>query len=80
MKQLGKCIIGEHRVVDSYTTDWMSVKLHPTTYYRRQEDIQPTLDNIKGLYAELDMGQYIILRFSDKDDVTAFHRNHHEYI
>jgi hypothetical protein len=54
--------------------------MHPTTYYRRQEDILPTLEKIKGLYAELDMGQYIILRFSEKDDLTSFHRDHHEYI
>ena len=80
MKRLGKSIVGDIRVVDSYTTDWMSVKMHPATYYRRIEEIQASLEKIKGLCAELDMGQYILLRFSDKDDVTTFHRNHHEYI
>ena len=80
MKQLGKYIVGEHRVVDSYTSDWMSIKVHPTTYYRRQDDIQYTLEKIKGLYAELDMGQFVLLRFSEKEDVTTFHRHHHEYI
>ncbi len=80
MKQQGKCIVGDPISVDGYTADWMSVRVHPTTFYRRQEAIQQTLDTIKGLYAEIDMGQYVLLRFSEKEDVTRFHRNHHEYI
>jgi hypothetical protein len=80
MKQQGRCIVGDLRVVDSYTSDWMSIKMHPATFYRRQADIQASLEKIRGLYAELDMGQYILLRFSEKDDVTTFHRHHHEYI
>lgn len=80
MKQHGKCIVGDPVSLDSYTADWMSVRIHPGTYYRRLDDIRDTLDKIKGVYAELDMGQYVLLRFSEKDDVTSFHRNHHEYI
>lgn len=80
MKQLGKCIVGATHHVDGYTADWMSVKIHPATFYRRHHEIQETLSTIKGLYAEMDMGQFILLRFSEKDDVTKFHRNHHEYL
>jgi len=77
MKQLGKCIVGELRKVDDFTSDWMSVKVHPAVYFRRQAEFDETLSKTKGFYAELDMGQYVLLRFSEKDDVTSFHRNHH---
>lgn len=80
MKQKGKCLTGDPVRIDSYTSDWMSVKLHPTTFYRRQDEFYHGLDKSKGLYAEIDMGQYVVFRFSEKDDVTAFHRRHHEYI
>lgn len=77
MKQLGKCITGNLRNVEDFTSDWMSVRIHPSIYYRRLDEFQKTLDKTKGFYAELDLGQYILLRFSEKDDVTNFHRNHH---
>ncbi len=80
MKQQGKCIVGDPISVDNYTADWMAVRVHPTTYYRRQEEIHDGFKNMKGLYAEIDLGQYITIRFSEKDDMTAFHRRHHEYL
>lgn len=80
MKQQGKCIIGDPISVENFTADWMSVRMHPSTFYRRQDAIQDGFANVKGLYAELDLGQYISIRFSEKDDMTAFHRLHHEYI
>lgn len=80
MKQQGKCIIGDPIRVDNFTANWMSVRIHPGTFYRHQEEIHDGFGNTKGLYAEIDLGQYIIIRFSEKDDMTAFHRRHHEYI
>lgn len=80
MKQQGKCITGNPISVDSFTHDWMSVRMHPTSYYRRQEEILESLNKSKGLYAEIDQGQFVVIRFSEKDDVTAFHRRHHDYI
>jgi hypothetical protein len=80
MKQQGKCIVGDPVQVDSYTADWMSVRIHPTSYYRRQDEILEGLKKTKGLYAELDMGQFVVIRFSEKEDMTAFHRRHHEYV
>ena len=80
MKQQGKCIIGDPVRVDNYTCDWMSVRMHPSTFYRRMEEIHDGFKNTKGLYAEIDLGQYVIIRFSEKDDMTDFHRLHHEYI
>ena len=80
MKQQGKCITGDPVSVDNFTADWMSVRIHPTTFYRRQEEIHDGFGNMKGLYAEIDHGQYVTIRFSDKDDMTAFHRRHHEYL
>ena len=80
MKQLGNCITGDPIRVDSFTSDWMSVKLHPSTYYRRQEDFLDSLQKLTGLYAKIDMRQYVIIKFSNKDDLTSFHRYHHEYI
>lgn len=80
MKQIGKCITGDPIRVGGYTADWMSVRMHPTIYYRRQEEIIESLKKTKGLYAEIDQGQFVVIRFSEKDDVTAFHRKHHEYL
>jgi len=80
MKQQGRCIVGDPISVDNYTTDWLSVRLHPTTFYRRYDEFQRGLNTVKGLYAELDFGQFVILRFSEKDDMTAFHKRHHEYV
>lgn len=80
MKQQGKCIVGDPVQVDNYTADWMSVRIHPTSYYRRQDEILEGLKKTKGLYAELDMGQFVVIRFSEKEDMTAFHRRHHEYV
>lgn len=80
MKQAGRRLIGDPIRVDNYTADWLSVRLHPTTFYRRLEEFQEGFDKVKGLYAEIDMGQFVVIRFSEKEDVTAFHRRHHEYI
>lgn len=80
MKQQGKCIVGDPVRIDSYTAGWPSVRLHPTTFYRRQDEIQEGFNSVKGLYTEIDMGQYIVIKFSEKDDLTAFHRRHHTYL
>ena len=80
MKQHGRCITGDPIIVDNYTADWMSIRLHPTTFYRRIDEFEAGFTDVKGLYTEIDMGQYVIIKFSDKDDVTAFHRRHHEYL
>lgn len=80
MKQQGRCLTGDPIRVDSYTADWMSVRLHPTTFYRRLAEFEEGFTKVKGLYAEIDMGQFILIKFSEKEDVTAFHRRHHEYL
>lgn len=80
MKQQGKCIVGDPIRVDNYTADWLSVKLHPTTFYRRLDEIQAGFSTVKGLYTELDLGQFVVIKFSDKEDLTAFHRRHHAYL
>jgi hypothetical protein len=80
MKQQGRCLTGDPIRLDSYTADWMTVRLHPTTFYRRLEEFEEGFKKVKGLYAEIDMGQFILIKFSEKDDVTAFHRRHHEYL
>ncbi len=80
MKQQGREITGNDIKVESYTSDWAQVRIHPLVFYRRYDEFAKGFKNIKGLYAELDLGQFISIRFSDKSDVTAFHRLHHEYI
>ena len=80
MKQQGRCIIGDPVSLDSYTADWESVRLHPATFYRRLEEFQKGFKSVKGLYAEIDMGQFVVIRFSEKADMTAFHKMHHEYV
>lgn len=80
MKQQGKCIIGDPIRVDNFTAGWLFIRIHPSSYYRRQEEFIQGLEQAKGLYAELDLGQFVVIRFSEKDDMTAFHRRHHEYV
>ncbi len=80
MKQEGRCIIGDPVRLDSYTSDWLSVRLHPTIFYRRLAEFQKGFKTVKGLYAEIDMGQFVVIRFSEKTDLTAFHKRHHEYV
>lgn len=80
MKQQGKCIVGDPVSLDSYTAGWTSVSLHPATFYRRADEFEKSLQNSVGVYTEIDMGRSVILRFSNKDDATAFHRLHHNCI
>lgn len=80
MKQKGKCLVGDPIHISSYTAKWMTVKLHPSVFYRRFEEFQKGFEQVKGLYAELDMGEYVLIRFSEKEDVTNFHRRHHQYV
>lgn len=80
MKQQGRCVIGDPISVDNYTSGWPSVRLHPTTFYRHMAEFQKGLDKTAGYYAEIDMGQFILIKFSDKSDVTAFYKKYHEHI
>jgi len=80
VKKVGKCITGDMCRVDSYTQDWFPVKMHPSTYYRRMDEIGETLQKSKGLYTELDLGQFVLLRFSEKDDLTSFYKKHHDHV
>jgi len=80
MKQQGHKIVGDTVKIDSYTSEWPQVRLHPTVFYRRMDEFTKGFSSVKGLYAELDLGQFVSIRFSDKNDVTNFHRLHHEYV
>lgn len=80
MKQEGKCLVGDPIQLDSYTASWLSVRLHPATFYRRLPQFEEGFKSVRGLYVELDLGDFVDIRFSDKEDLTNFHRMHHEYI
>lgn len=80
MKQDGKCIVGDPIRVDDFTSDWLSVRVHPATYYRRIDDFYAGFTDVKGFYTRLDQGEYVVIRFSEKEDLTAFHRRHNNYI
>ena len=80
MKILENCVTGDMVPVGSYTKDWYNVHIHPTTFYRKYDEFLKGFKQVKGLYTDLDFGQFISIRFSDKNDLTEFHRMHHEYI
>lgn len=80
MRQQGRRILGDLCALDDYTSKWISVRMHPATFYSRQHDIRKSLEDIEGHYVEIDMGQYVIFRFSENNDLTTFYRYHHEYI
>jgi len=80
MKQVGKCITGDPIQVNNLTRDWETVRLHPLVFYRRYDDFLDGLKTAKGLHATMDLGQFVLIRFLEKDDLTAFYRRHHEYV
>ena len=80
MKQHGFEITGDAVKVDSYTNGWAQVKLHPIVFYRRYDDFVESYSKLKGPYAEIEFNDFVVIRFSNKEDVTTFHRIHHEYI
>lgn len=80
VKQVGNSIVGDVDVVESYTHSWYSLTVHPTTYYRKMNALSESLDVIQGLCAEIDLGSRVVIRFSDKADMYAFHQKHLEYI
>jgi len=80
MKQKGQELVGDTIKLDSYTSEWAQVRIHPIVFYRRYDAFLRGFKQVKGLYTELDLGQFVSIRFSDKNDVTTFHRLHHEYI
>lgn len=80
MKQQNKCLTGDPIRVARYTSSWLSVRIHPASYYRRLDDFLESLNKTKGMYAILDTGPYVLIKFAEKDDLTAFHRQHHQYV
>lgn len=80
MKKIKNSIVGDPVQVDAYTSKWQEIHLSPEVFYRRYDQFQKSMENLKGLYAEIDMGKLVYIRFSEKDDLTTFHRIHHEYI
>ena len=80
MIQKGNELTGNDISVDSYTTHWSQIRVHPLVFYRRYDKFVEGFKQVKGLFAELDQGQFVSIRFSNKDDLTTFHRIHHEYI
>ena len=80
MKQKGHEIVGNDVKIDRYTRNWTHVRVHPLVFYRRYDRFIEGFKSVKGLFAEIDQGQFISIRFSDKNDLTAFHRMHHEYL
>lgn len=46
--------------------------LKPTIYYTKFEEYQKVLNNISGIYTDLDMGQYILVKFEKLEDAVYF--------
>ncbi len=80
MKQKGHKIVGDDIKVDSYTSKWIHVRVHPFVFYRRYDTFIDGFKHVKGLFAEIDQGAFISIRFTDKGDLTTFHRLHHKYL
>jgi hypothetical protein len=80
MKIKDRCIIGDIVLVGEYTDHWYQINIHPTTFYRRLDQFSDGFKKVKDLYTELDLGQYVSIRFREKNDLTEFHRMHHEYL
>ena len=80
MKQQGNCVTGDMNQVDKYTSKWPSIRLHPTAFYRRLNEIQENFRSLKGLYTEIDMGQFVLIRFAEKTDMIEFYKRYYNSI
>ena len=80
MKVKKNCIMGDPVMLDRYTAKWATVRLHPLTFYRRLDLFRSSLGKVKGLYAEIDSGQFVSIRFSEQDDIKEFYKTHEEYV
>lgn len=80
MKRKGNFVTGDPVRVSKYTDHWMTVRLHPAVFYRRIDQFHDSLANSRGLYTEIDTGECVMIRFSDKEDLTAFYRMHNQYV
>jgi len=79
MKQVGSSIIGNLVQVNNFTKEWSEISLHPAIFYRNYDKFITTLEDGNGLYAEIDSGNNIIIRFSDNDDAINFHNDYNDY-
>lgn len=80
MKQVGKCLVGNYEKINDYTSSWYNLSLHPSVFYRKHDVITGSLENISGLYTELDHGSLVSLRFSDSKDFEQFHKMYLEVL
>lgn len=80
MKIKDQCVTGSMHVVNNYTQEWHQVRIHPATFYRRIDQFIEGFKTVKGLYTELDLGQFVSIRFSNKQDLTDFYRMHNAYL
>jgi len=80
MKQQGHEIVGNDIKVDNYTRKWISARVHPLVFFRRYDKFVEGFKSVKGLFAEIDQGEFVSIRFTEKSDLTAFHKMHHEYL
>jgi len=75
MKQYGTCISGDSIQVNNLTKEWIEILLHPATFYRNYDTLRGRLENIKGYYAEIDLGEDILIRFSEDNDAAEFQKS-----
>jgi len=75
LKQVGHKIVGDFVKIDNITKDWSQVAIHPVVYYRKEQRIEEALNAIKGLYAELDTGRDVYIRFQTEEDANTFLEN-----
>jgi hypothetical protein len=80
MKTSGRCVVGDTVDLDRYTSDWLSLRIHPVTFYRLLDEIRTTLSTVVGLYTEIDDGDFVWIRFSDRNDLIEFRKVYHEYL
>lgn len=80
MKQVGNRIIGDVVRLEDYTAKWDSLRLHPTTFYRKYAQFQQVLSSLPGLYAQIDAGDFVEIKFSNESDLNNFYKMHNEYI
>jgi hypothetical protein len=80
MKHSGKIILGDELKINKLTKGWSQVNIHPTIFYRRQNEIYKIINSSKNYCAELDTGDTVIVRFLDRNDMDNFISKTKDYL
>lgn len=80
MKQSGNQITGDIIQLDGLTKNWAEVVFHPTTFYKREDEICNTFKHFEDLYTTMDVGYSVVVRMNSEKDALKLVTRCHEFL